>query len=672
MVVYRLTGSIVIEYTHGIFEAETLIRNMTIESLAEEGLKEEYKPAEYGELFDIVRDSIEKRIVIKYILPPPLRMIYTIVGVTRYIARAFKAWRINRRLCVEILDAAAVSSSVLTGDFASAGNIMFLLGLGGKLEEWTYERSKADLSHSLELKVKTVWIVEGDRRYEKPFTKVEKGDLVEVASGSVIPVDGTVVRGAAAVNQSSFTGEPIPVDKFAGSSVFAGTVVEEGNIVIETSNAFNKSRLSAIIDMIADSEQSKSASQKRAETLADKLVKYSFIGSALTYLITRDVEKAKSFLMVDFSCALKLAVPIAVMSAMKQATDMNALVKGGKYFEKLAEADTIIFDKTGTLTKAVPKVEAIVPFHGFSKEEVLTIAACLEEHFPHSIANAIVNYAEEQGVHHRGERHTSPEYIVAHGIAAEVGGKRACIGSEHFIFEDEHVRAEAEDIERIGKLKESYSCLYLSIDGRLSAVFGIHDPIREGTEQIVGRLRALGITKMVMLTGDSENAARYVAEQLQFDDYRSQMLPEEKAEYVRREQAAGRKVIMIGDGINDSVALSSADVGVSMYLGADIAREISGVAINSDDLGVLADVIAIAKKLRVRIDGNYRKIIGFNAALIGLGLSGAMTNTGTSFLHNSFTVLTSASNMKAYKIGDREIAPSGDRIESEERIESRV
>ena len=649
-VIYPLNGSILVEYTDNICRIETFLKDMDVQGLAEGEQGSAYIGEAGEEIFDIIRDGFEKRLAKRYLLPPYIRMLYTMYGTYRMIGRAIRAYRENRKLCVEVLDASAVLSCVLAGDYNSATNIMFLLGLGEKLESAVYAKSKADLEKSLELKVNTVWIVDGDMKYENPFSEVVTGDMIEISAGNVIPVDGVVAFGEGAVNQSSFTGESIPVDKFEGSTVFAGTVVEEGTIVVETTSTFQDSRLNEIIGLIADSERAKSVKQKRAENMADRLVKYNFIGAAATYGLTRDIYKSKSFLMVDFSCALKLAIPIGVMTAMRQATEMDALVKGGKHFESMAEADTIIFDKTGTLTKAVPQVKTIVPMTDISEEEALRLAACLEEHFPHSIANAIVDYAEERGVHHKGELHSTPEYIVAHGIVAEAEGHRICIGSEHFIFEDEDAEATPEQIVRISEIKSDNSCLFMSMDGKLACVFGIHDPIREGTKEIIHRLRDLGIKKMVMLTGDSENAAKYVAEELGFDDYRSQMLPEEKAAYVKAEQEAGRKVIMIGDGINDSVALSGADVGVAMYLGADIAREIADVAINSDDLGVLADVISISKKLNERIDKNYKGIIGTNGALLVLGLFSILTNTGTAFLHNMFTIGSVIANMRPYQL----------------------
>ena len=547
------------------------------------------------------------------------------------------------------MDATAISVSLATGEYGDAANIMFLLDLGERLEEYTLKKSQDDLAHSLALNIDKVFVQENGQKILKALKDVEIGDLVEVEMGSTIPVDGEVVEGLAMVNEASFTGESEAVKKNKGSVVFAGTALEEGNILIKVSKKYDDSRLSHIINLISESERNKSLSQKKAENMADSLVKYSFIGAGLTYLLTRNFTKAKSFLMVDFSCALKLTIPIAVMKAISQSSDMDVIVKGGRFLENLSKADTIVFDKTGTLTKSEPKLAKVIALTDINEDECLRIAACLEEHFPHSIANAVVKAAKDKDLHHE-EMHSKPEYIVAHGIRSYIVDKPALIGSEHFVLEDEGIEISDETRAMIDDLKEHYSLLYLAFSGRLIAVLCIEDPIREDAKDVIKELRKLGFNEIAMLTGDAENAARSVAEKLGLDHYQSQVLPEDKQAYVKKKKAEGRTVIMIGDGINDSVALSAADVGIAMHQGADIAKEISDISIGTDSLYGLIDAIKLAKAMDQRIKDDYKKIVGINSSLIALGVLGYLTNTTSSLIHNLSTVMIGGQNMKDYRI----------------------
>ena len=526
---------------------------------------------------------------------------------------------------------------------------MFLLGLGEEIEDYTMKKSQENLAHSLALNIDNVFVIENDEKIIKNIKDVEIGDIVEVEMGNSIPVDGKVIKGVAMVNESSFTGESNPVKKTSGSVVFAGTAIEEGSILIETAKKHDDSRLSHIISLISESEKNKSLAQKKAENTADSLVKYSFIGAALSYLFTRNLQKAKSFLMVDFSCALKLTIPIAVMKAISQASEEKILVKGGKYLENLSEANTIVFDKTGTLTKSEPRVAKVIALDKISEDECLRIAACLEEHFPHSIAKAVVEHAKLKNLKHE-EMHSKPEYIVAHGIRTKIVDKDALIGSEHFILDDEGIKINDETKQIIDKLKEDYSLLYLAFAGRLIAVICIEDPLRDEAFDVVKSLRDLSFTNITMLTGDAENSAHSVASQLDLDYYQSQVLPEDKQNYILQEKEKGNKVVMIGDGINDSVALSSADVGISMHQGADIAKEISDISIGSDSLEGLVDVVKLSKAMKKRIDSDYRQIVGFNSTLIILGVMGILTNTSSALLHNLSTVMIAGKNMNKYKI----------------------
>lgn len=608
----------------------------------------DFVPQNNREVFHILRDAMYRRIFYTKIMPMPLRPIGVIIKSIPYIKAGLRSLK-NRKLDVSLLDATAIGVSILDGEFGDAGSIMFLLGLGEELEEYTLKKSKDDLAQSLKLNVDKVFVVEGDKKYLKKLEEVEIGELVEVNMGSTIPVDGEIIRGYGMVNEASLTGESLPVKKTEGKTVFAGTALEEGALLVKTAKKYDDSRINHIIELIGESEKNKSLAEKRAESLADSIVKYSFLGAGLTYLLTRNFIKAKSFLMVDFSCALKLTMPIATMKAISSASEREILVKGGRYLEKLAHADSIVFDKTGTLTKSEPKVEKVIAFYDHDEDECLRIAACLEEHFPHSIANAVVKAAKDKDLKHE-EMHSKPEYIVAHGIKSTIEGKPALIGSAHFILEDEKIQIDKDQEDKIEELKEDYSLLYLAFDEKLIAVICIKDPVREDAKFTIDALRELGFTRIAMLTGDAENSARAVAKELELDYYESQVLPEDKKNYVDREKEAGRTVVMIGDGINDSIALSSADVGISMHEGADIAKEIADISIKSDSLKELIDVIKIARALEGRIHRNYREIISFNGALIILGVLGYVTNTRSAFLHNASTVAIAGRNMRDYAI----------------------
>ncbi|NMW84947.1 heavy metal translocating P-type ATPase [Peptoniphilus sp. AGMB00490] len=608
----------------------------------------DFVPQEDRELFHILRDAMYRRIFFAHILPMPLRPIGILIRAIPYIKAGLRSLK-NRKLDVAILDATAIGISILDGEFNDAGNIMFLLGLGEELEDYTLKKSKEDLAQSLKLNIEKVFVVDGDKKYLKKLEEVNISEVVEVNMGSTIPVDGEIIKGLGMVNESSLTGESLAVKKTEGKTVFAGTVLEEGAILVKTTKKHDESRINHIIELIGESEKNKSLAEKRAESIADSIVKYSFLGAGITYLLTRNFIKAKSFLMVDFSCALKLTIPIATMKAISSASGREILVKGGRYLEKLAQADSIIFDKTGTLTKSEPKVEKVIAFYDNDKDECLRIAACLEEHFPHSIANAVVKAAKEKNLNHE-EMHSKPEYIVAHGIKSKIGDKEALIGSAHFILEDEKIKIDEEQRNKIDELKEDYSLLYLAFDEKLIAVICIDDPIREDAKYTIDSLRKLGFTRIAMLTGDAENSARAVAEKLDLDYYKAQVLPEDKKNYVDSEKERGRTVVMIGDGINDSIALSSADVGISMHEGADIAKEIADISIKSDSLKELIDVIKIARELEKRVHRSYRHIVSFNGALIALGVAGHLTNTNSAFLHNASTVAIAGRNMMEYRV----------------------
>lgn len=645
-----LTKSITVNYEERFIpQIARAILDLDLKTIEETSIERvDFEAQSENDIFHILRDAMYTRIFFKYILPQPLGTIGLFFRAYPFIKAGVKSL-IKRKVNVEVLDATAISISLATRQFGDAANIMFLLSLGEKLEDYTMKKSQEDLANSLALNVDNVFVIENGEKIIKNIKEVEEGDLIEVEMGNLIPVDGKVIKGVAMVNESSFTGESNPVKKSEGSIVFAGTALEEGAIIVETKKKYDESRLSHIIELISDSEKNKSLAQKNAENMADSLVKYSFVGAGLTYLLTRNLEKAKSFLMVDFSCALKLTIPIAIMKAISQASEKKVLVKGGKYLENLSKANTIVFDKTGTLTKSEPRVAKVIALDDIEENECLRIAACLEEHFPHSIASAVVEAARARDLKHE-EMHSKPEYIVAHGIKTTIVDKVAMIGSEHFILDDEGVEIDDETRDIIDRLKEDYSLLYLAFADRLIAVICIEDPLREEAKDMVEYLRDLSFDNIAMLTGDAENAARSVAEKLGLDYYKSQVLPEDKQKYVIDEKDKGRTVVMIGDGINDSVALSSADVGISMHQGADIAKEISDISIGSDSLEGLVDVVKLSKAMDKRIKTDYKQIVSINSSLIILGVLGILSNTSSSLLHNLSTVMIAGKNMKDYKI----------------------
>lgn len=580
----------------------------------------------------------------KFLLPYPLRVCYTGLMSVRYIKEGVKTL-LERKIEVPVLDAAAISISMLRGDFNTAGSVMFLLGIGELLGEWTHKKSVDDLARTMSLNVSRVWLKTEDQEILVPASDIRAGDQVIVHMGNVIPFDGLVTDGEAMVNQASLTGESVPVRKTTESSVYAGTVVEEGEVTVRVKEVGGSSRFEKIVTMIEESEKLKSASEGKAEHLADRLVPYTLAGTGLVYLFTRNVTKALSVLMVDFSCALKLAMPISVLSAIREASLYNITVKGGKYLEAIAEADTIVFDKTGTLTKAEPTVAEVVSFNGQSPDELLRIAACMEEHFPHSMAKAVVDAAARKDLAHE-EMHTKVEYLVAHGISTTIDGKRAIIGSHHFVFEDEQCRIPEGMQERFERLPKEYSHLYLAIEGKLAAVICIEDPLREEAEAVVNSLKKAGISKVVMMTGDSDRTARAIAKRVGVDEYYSEVLPEDKAGYVEKEKEKGRKVIMIGDGINDSPALSAADVGIAIRDGAEIAKEIADITIGADNLYQIVTLKLLSDSLMKRIHKNYRTIVGFNTCLIVLGAGGILQPAASALLHNASTLLIGLKSMQ--------------------------
>ena len=576
----------------------------------------------------------------RWFLPAPVRAtLCACESVPRILTAVKTLW--SRRLTVDVLDGAAIGVSQLTGDFATASSVMFLLRLGETLEEWTHKRSVEDLARSMALQVDSVWRLEADGRQSLvPLSAVSPGDLVLVHTGHVLPLDGILEQGDVMLNQASLTGESVPVAKRPGAAVYAGSVVEEGNCMLRVTGTAGENRYDRIVRMIEDSERLKSGVELQAANLADRLVPWCLGGSLLTWLLTRNVPRAVSVLMVDFSCALKLSMPLSVLSAMREAGTRKITVKGGKFLERVSEADTVIFDKTGTLTKACPTVAKVVPFHGQQEAEMLRVAACLEEHFPHSVANAVVRAARERGLDHE-EMHSEVEYVVAHGIATRIDGKRTVIGSRHFVFEDEAVTILPKDQAAFDTLEQGLSWLYLAVDGVLSAAIGILDPLRPEAAEALTALHGAGIGKTVMLTGDNRSTAAAIAQTLGVDEFRAEVLPEDKADYIKREQAAHRTVIMIGDGINDTPALSLADVGVAVGSGATIAREVADVVIAAEDLRELAWLKGLSDALMKRIRQNYHFVMGFNGGLIALGALGILPPALSALLHNSSTLLLS-------------------------------
>ena len=576
-------------------------------------------------------------------LPSPLRIARILWHMIPFVRRGLRCL-LRRRIKVELLDALSISISACRRDFGTAGMVMFLLEVGELLEEWTRKKSVADLARCMSLNVDRVWLRTAQGEVLVPVSQIQPGDAVVVRAGGIVPVDGLVLEGEVTVNQASLTGESIPVPKRPGGAVYAGTVVEEGECVLEVKQASGQSRYDQIVHMIEQSEQMKSEAESKAANLADKLVPYTFIGSLLSFVLTRNVARALSVLMVDFSCALKLAMPLAVLSAMREAGRAHITVKGGKFLEAVAAADTIVFDKTGTLTHACPRVAQVVSFGGKEESEMLRLAACLEEHFPHSMANAVVEEAKRRGLRHE-EYHSKVEYLVAHGIASTVDEERVLIGSAHFVFEDEGCVIPEGEQERFDALPPEYSHLYLAVGGQLAAVICISDPLREEAKEVLSTLRALGVTNTVMLTGDSYRTAAAIAAQVGVDDFRAGVLPADKAEYVARLRRKGHTVLMVGDGINDSPALSEADAGIAISDGAAIAREIADITIAADSLWELVELRQIAMALMARIHSNYRFVIGFNGALIALGVAGVLPPATSATLHNLSTLGVSLRSM---------------------------
>ena len=586
-------------------------------------------------------------------LPAPLRVARVVWHMVPFIRKGLRCLG-RGKLKVELLDALSIGISACRRDFGTAGTVMFLLEIGELLEDWTRKKSVADLAESLSLNVDRVWLQSSAGEVLTPIGQVKPGDRVLVRAGGVIPLDGVVAEGEVTVNQASLTGESVPVAKTPGGAVYAGTVVEEGECVLEVKQVSGQGRYDQIVEMIQRSEQMKSAAEAKASGLADKLVPYTFAGSLLSLALTRNVTRALSVLMVDFSCALKLAMPLAVLAAMREAGREHITVKGGKFLEAVAKADTIVFDKTGTLTHACPRVARVIPFNGMEETEMLRLAACLEEHFPHSMANAVVEEARRRGLNHE-ERHAKVEYLVAHGIASSVDGEQVRIGSAHFIFEDEMVTIPEGEQAKFDTLPPEYSQLYLAIDGVLSAVICISDPLREEAKDVLSALRGLGVKNAVMLTGDSPRTAAAIAEQLGVDDFRAGVLPSDKADYVAALRREGHTVLMVGDGINDSPALSEADAGIAISDGAAIAREIADITIAADSLWELARLRQLAMALMHRIQNNYRFVIGFNGALIGLGVLGLLPPATSAMLHNLSTLGVSLHSMSALPVDGQEI-----------------
>ena len=581
----------------------------------------------------------------KIFLPLPIRTFLTTLKSVKYIWKGVCTLA-KCRIEVPVLDATAIGVSILRGDFSTASSVMFLLGFGEILEDWTHKKSVDDLARSMSLNVSKVWLVTDDTEVQVGTDTIKPGDRVRIHMGTVIPFDGVVTDGEATVNEASLTGESMPVAKHTESYVYAGTVLEEGELTIRVKETSGSTKFEKIVTMIEETEKLKSAVESKAEHLADSLVPYTLAGTALTYALTRNVTKALSILMVDFSCALKLAMPISVLAAIREANAHHITVKGGKFMEAVAEADTIVFDKTGTLTKAQPTVADIVSFNGDSKENLLRLAACMEEHFPHSMAKAVMDAAKEHGLTHE-EMHSKVEYIVAHGISTTVNGRKAIIGSHHFVFEDEKCAIPTGKEEIFKNLPEEYSHLYLGIEGELAAVICIEDPLRPEGPEVIKALRKAGFTQIVMMTGDSDRTAKAIAAKVGVDKYYSEVLPEDKAKFVEEAKAQGRKVLMVGDGINDSPALSAADVGIAISDGAELAREIADITIGADDLSVMVTLKEISNGLMDKIHKNYRRIVGINGSLIALGVTGVIQPTMSALLHNTSTLLIGMDSMKS-------------------------
>ena len=587
-----------------------------------------------------------RRAVFKRLVPAPLGLVISVIRAAGYIRDALRSLS-KGRVEVNSLDAAAITVSLVRGEHKTAASVMFMLGLGELLEDWTHKRSVNDLARTMSLGVERVWLKKDGTEVLVPIREIREGDEIIVRTGSMIPLDGKVISGDAEVNQATLTGEALPVHKKEGSYAYAGTVVEEGSCVIQVDKVTGSGKYDRIVKMIEESEKLKSEVESRAAHLADKLVPYCLGGTLLTYLLTRNATKAMSILMVDFSCALKLAMPISVISAMREGQTCGITVKGGKFLEAVAAADTVIFDKTGTLTRSQPEVARVITFGENDETEALRLAACLEEHYPHSIANAVVKAASDRGLVHE-ELHSEVEYVVAHGIASSIQGIKVVLGSYHFVFEDEGCTLPEGEEARFESLPEEYSHLFLAVGGELAAVICIEDPLRDEAGNVLAQLKELGIGRLVMMTGDSARTARAVAEAVGVDEFYAEVLPEDKAEFVRREKAAGRKVIMIGDGVNDSPALSEADAGIAISSGAAIAREVADITVSADDLSSLVTLRRLSVELMKRINSNYHTIIGFNFGLMVLGAAGILPPTTSALLHNSSTIAIAVASMRDY------------------------
>ena len=642
--VYERTGDVVLTYRGSRKDAVALLAAYRFDNEELEVLVTSHDSRKINQEYqEKMVNLVAGRVFRKVFLPAPIAAAYT---VWRSIAFVWKGIRclLHRKLEVEVLDALSITASLLRGDYSTAGSVMFLLTVGSLLEEWTRKKSLDDLARSMTLNVDKVWVRTPQGEVLVPLTRVHAGDEVVVRSGNMIPLDGMVLEGEAMVNQAALTGESMPVRKTTGATVYAGTVVEEGECVLVAKAEGGANRYDKIVAMIEESEKLKSGTENRALQLADRLVPWCLAGTVATYAFTRNVTRAISILMVDFSCALKLSMPLAVLSAMRECGEYHITVKGGKYLEALSQADTIVFDKTGTLTRATPQVVEVVPFSGCNEREVLQLAACLEEHFPHSMANAVVRAAKERGISHE-EMHSEVEYIVAHGIASRVGGERVVIGSHHFVFEDEKCTIPAAEQAKFDALKPEHSHLYMAASGQLVGVICISDPLRPEAAAVLNGLRALGIRNAVMMTGDSERTAAAIAKQVGVDRFFAEVLPEDKANFVQQAKAEGHTVVMIGDGINDSPALSAADIGIAINSGAAIAREIADVTIKADSLEELVALKAIANSLQKRVHANYRFVLTFNSTLIALGALGILQPASSAMLHNLSTIGISLKSM---------------------------
>lgn len=640
--VYDRTGDAVIHYLCGRAAIINALSTFSYESSAV--FAPEHTGRELNRAYeDKIVFTVLGRAVSRLFIPMPVRIAAAAFKSGGYLWKGIRAL-LRGRLEVAVLDATAITVSMLRGDYETASSIMFLLKLGGILEEWTHKKSVDDLARSMALNVEKVWLQADGTEVMVPVTQIRAGDSVVVRTGNMIPLDGKVISGEAMINQASMTGESMPVRKTVGSYVYAGTAIEEGECVVCVDKVSGSGRYDRIVKMIEESEKLKSMTEDKASHLADRLVPYSLGGTVLAYLLTRNVTKALSVLMVDFSCALKLSMPITVLSAMRESGFYHISVKGGRFLEAVSEADTIVFDKTGTLTHAAPQVARLVTFGGRDENEMLRLAACLEEHYPHSMANAVVQEATKRGLHHE-ERHSKVEYVVAHGISSLVENEKVIIGSYHFVFQDEGCRIPDEGRIRFDSLPDEYSHLYMAIGGELAAVICIDDPLREEASAVITSLRRLGLQKIVMMTGDNDRTAKVVAKAVGVDEYHAEVLPEDKAEFIRAEHEAGRKVIMIGDGVNDSPALSEADAGIAIADGAAIAREIADITISADDLFALVTLKALSDALMARIRGNYRFIIAFNGVLIALGVAGVLPPATSALLHNASTLGVSLHGM---------------------------